>query len=153
MRTVSSTVLANPSASVWHILGFETKTMTHTILIIEDNQDSREMLVDALEFAGYTVLEAVNGEEGEQKAKEANPDLILLDISLPIKAGWDVARDLRRDGETREIPIIALTAHARPEDRDRALEAGCNSYLSKPVKPKEVLKEIDRYLKTATHET
>ncbi len=121
--------------------------MTATILIVEDNRDSRELLVDALEFSDFSVIEAADGEEGERKAKEEKPDLILLDISLPIKAGWDVAAALRKEDNTKDIPIIALTAHAREEDRERALQAGCTSYLPKPVKPKDVLKEINRLIR------
>jgi CheY-like chemotaxis protein len=128
------------------MLGIKTESMKPTILVIEDNPDSREMLVDALEFAGYAVLEAGDGEEGERKAKAEKPHVILLDISLPVKAGWDVARDLRRDEATRNIPIIALTAHTGREDRDRVLEAGCDSYLPKPVKPRDVIQEIEKYL-------
>ena len=121
--------------------------MPEIILVIEDSRDSRELLVDALEFSGYTVLQAGDGVEGETIAKEKHPDLILLDISLPLKAGWDVAQDLRKNEATQDIPIIALTAHARPEDRDRALKLGCNSYIPKPVKPKDVLREISRMLR------
>ncbi|RJP33482.1 MAG: response regulator [Candidatus Omnitrophota bacterium] len=120
--------------------------MSTRILVVEDNQDSRELLVDALEFADYTVIQAADGLEGETKAKSEQPDLILLDISLPVKAGWDVAAALREDEITKNIPIIALTAHARQEDKERALNAGCTSYLPKPVKPRDVLKEIDRLL-------
>lgn len=120
--------------------------MGKAILIVEDNLDSRELMADALEFAGYAVLQAKDGEEAVQLAKENLPGLILLDISLPKKSGWDVAAEVRAHADTREIPIIALTAHARADDRDRAFEAGCNSYLPKPVKPKDVIQEIERLL-------
>ncbi len=146
MSYVKSTILTNPYPSIWEMLGFKVESMKKKILVVEDNMDSRELLVDALEFADYAVIEAVNGEEGERKAREECPDLILLDISLPIKAGWDVARDLRIHDQTKQIPIIALTAHAREDDKNRALEAGCTSYIPKPVKPKDVLKEISRLL-------
>ncbi len=121
-------------------------SMSKTILLVEDHQDSRELLVDALEFADYTVLQAGDGEEGERIALEQTPDLILLDISLPKKSGWDLIDTLRSHDATKEVPIIALTAHARAQDENKAIEAGCNQYLPKPVKPKQVLQAIQGLL-------
>lgn len=123
--------------------------MGYTILVVEDHLDSREVLADALEFAGYTVIQAADGPEGEEKALQESPDLILLDISLPTKSGWDVLQTIQRDPQTQRIPVIALTAHARPEDEQRALEAGCRSYIPKPVKPKQVLQIISDILQTS----
>lgn len=120
--------------------------MSKTILIVEDHQDSRELLADALEFAGYAVLQAGDGEEGERIALKQTPDLILLDISLPNKSGWEVVETLRNNDATRQTPIIALTAHARVQDENKALEAGCNQYLPKPVKPKQVIQAIHTLL-------
>lgn len=120
--------------------------MSKTILIVEDHQDSRELLADALEFTGYAVLQAGDGEEGERIALEQTPDLILLDISLPNKSGWEVVETLRNNDATRQTPIIALTAHARVQDENKALEAGCNQYLPKPVKPKQVIQAIQALL-------
>jgi DNA-binding response OmpR family regulator len=120
--------------------------MTKRVLIIEDNLDSRELMADMLEFAGFEVLQAIDGEKGEAAAIEHKPDIILLDISLPIKSGWDVAASLQSNADTSHIPIIALTAHARAEDQQRALDEGCRSYLPKPVKPKAVIEEINRLL-------
>lgn len=120
--------------------------MIKRVLIVEDNVDSRELMADALEFSGFEVLQASDGEKGEAAAIEQKPDIILLDISLPIKSGWDVASSLQANADTSQIPIIALTAHARAEDRQRALDEGCRSYLPKPVKPKAVIEEIHRLL-------
>ena len=142
---IRHTVIAQLHEDVWKLLEPERGGMAQRILIIEDNVDNRELLTDALEFAGYTIAQAKDGVEGEAKAKEWKPDLILLDISLPLKSGWEVARALQEES-TREIPIIALTAHAREEDRQRALETGCRSYLPKPVKPKDVIREIQKLL-------
>lgn len=122
--------------------------MTKRVLIVEDNLDSRELMADALEFSGFEVLQASDGEKGEAAAIEQKPDIILLDISLPVKSGWDVASSLQSNADTNQIPIIALTAHARAEDQQRALDEGCSSYLPKPVKPKAVIEEIHRLLKT-----
>jgi len=115
-------------------------------LIIEDHRDSREMLADALEFSGYHVLQAPDGPEGEELAARHQPDLILLDISLPTKSGLEVLRFLRNQEPTRRIPVIAFTAHARPEDKQQAIQAGCTAYLPKPVKPRQVIQEIARLL-------
>lgn len=120
--------------------------MSKRVLIVEDNLDSRELMADALEFADFEVLQASDGEKGEAAAIEHVPDIILLDISLPLKSGWDVAASLQANEKTKQIPIIALTAHARAEDQQRALDEGCRSYLPKPVKPKAVIEEINRLL-------
>ncbi|MFB3789054.1 MAG: response regulator [bacterium] len=120
--------------------------MDRTILIVEDHVDSREMLADALGFSGYKVLQASDGPQGEELAASRQPDLILLDISLPTKSGLEVLRSLRSQESTRHIPVIALTAHARPEDEQQAVQAGCNAYLTKPVKPRHVIQVIARLL-------
>jgi len=121
--------------------------MPKTILIVEDHIDSRELLADQLEFSGYTVLQAEDGENGERLAMEENPDLIILDLSLPGKSGLDVVQTLRQGENSRNIPIVALTAHAKPEDEQKALEAGCVVYIAKPVKPKDVLLKIEKFLR------
>lgn len=120
--------------------------MPKTVLIVEDHQDSRELLADALEFSGYAVLQAGDGEEGERIATDQAPDVILVDISLPKKSGWEVVEALRRHEATTATPIIALTAHARAQDETKALQVGCNKYLPKPVKPKQVLQAIQALL-------
>lgn len=116
------------------------------ILVVEDHTDSRELLCDALEFSGFEVLQAVDGEQGEQAALNDSPDAIVLDMSLPIKSGWDVAESLRSNKALAAVPILALTAHARKEDEERALAVGCSRYLSKPIKPTQVIRILNEVL-------
>jgi two-component system cell cycle response regulator DivK len=103
------------------------------ILLVEDNEMNRDMLSRRLERRGYQVVMAVDGQQGVDMARAESPDLILLDMSLPVIDGWEAASQLKSDGQTAGIPIIALTAHAMSGDRERALEAGCNDYDTKPV--------------------
>jgi CheY-like chemotaxis protein len=105
----------------------------HKILIIEDNEMNRDMLTRRLEHRGFEVSTAEDGRTGLLLAKTQLPDLILLDMSLPEMDGWEVARILKRDLATQSIPVIALTAHAMPGDRETALNAGCEDYDTKPV--------------------
>jgi two-component system, cell cycle response regulator DivK len=109
------------------------------ILLVEDNEMNRDMLSRRLERKGYTMLLAVDGQHGLDSARADRPDLILMDMSLPVKDGWEATRELKQDIALRSIPVIALTAHAMAGDRDRALEAGCDDYDTKPV-------EFDRLL-------
>ena len=120
------------------------------ILVVEDNQDNREMVVKVLKFNGYQVIEAVNGEEGIEKAKTEAPALILLDIYLPKMDGYEVARRLKGDTGLRDIPIIALTAHAMKGNREQALAAGCDGYISKPIDIRELPKQIEQFLRPNT---
>jgi two-component system cell cycle response regulator DivK len=117
------------------------------ILVVEDDQDNREMVVKALNFHGYQVIEAVDGEEVIEKARAENPDLILLDIYLPKMDGYEVARRLKGDRDLRHIPIIALTAHAMKGNREEALAAGCDGYIPKPIDVRELPKQIEYFLK------
>ncbi|MEP7066313.1 MAG: response regulator, partial [Gemmatimonadota bacterium] len=103
-----------------------------TVLLVEDNEDNRIVYSTILQHFGYVVMEALNGEEGIAKARAERPDLILMDISIPVIDGWEATQVLKRDPETRGIPIIALTAHALASDREKAMEVGCDSYLAKP---------------------
>lgn len=103
------------------------------ILLVEDNDMNRDMLVRRLSRRGYSVTCAVNGEEGVRMARELRPSLILMDIGLPIIDGWEAIRRIRAMPETGSIPIIALTAHAFTEDRDRAFAAGCAAFVPKPI--------------------
>jgi len=103
------------------------------LLLVEDNEMNRDMLVRRLKRAGYEVAIAVDGAEGVQMAFAEKPDLVLMDMSLPVMNGWDATRALRRDPRTSGVPIIALTAHAMPGDREMAMDAGCNDYDTKPV--------------------
>ena len=117
------------------------------ILVVEDDQDNREMVVKALNFHGYQVIEAVDGEEVIEKARAENPDLILLDIYLPKMDGYEATRRLKGDRDLRHIPIIALTAHAMKGNREEALAAGCDGYIPKPIDVRELPKQIEYFLK------
>ncbi len=119
---------------------------TKTILIVEDNEDNLMVYRTILEHVGYGVIEARDGEEGIARAREHHPDLILMDISIPKIDGWEATRRLKEEEDTREIPIIALTAHALEEDREKALRVGCDGYLAKPVEPRRVVEEVQRYV-------
>lgn len=112
------------------------------ILIVEDNEMNQEILETRLGFRGYATLVASNGADGVALAKKEKPDIILMDMSLPVLDGWEATRRLKADPETAVIPIIALTAHALAEDLDRCLEAGCNSYETKPVNFNKLLSKI-----------
>jgi len=120
--------------------------MAQTLLLVEDNEMNRDMLSRRLARKGYTVELAVDGQEGLDRAAALNPDLILLDMSLPVKDGWTVASELKADSSLNTIPVIALTAHAMDGDRQRALEAGCDDYDTKPVDLKRLLGKIKALL-------
>lgn len=113
---------------------------------MEDHEDNRNIYRTILEHYGYQVVIAVDGQSGLRLAREARPDLILMDLSIPVVDGWEATRRLKQDSATRVIPVIALSAHALEEDRARAKEAGCDGYLAKPVEPKKVLEEVARFL-------
>ena len=117
-----------------------------TVLLVEDNEDNRIVYSTILQHFGYIVMEALNGEEGIAKARAEHPDLILMDISIPVIDGWEATQVLKRDPETRGIPIIALTAHALASDREKAMEVGCDSYLAKPCEPKAVVSEVEKFI-------
>ena len=99
-----------------------------------------------LEYLGYRVLQAVNGAEGVERARAERPDLVLMDVELPVLDGWTATRQLKADPATRHIPVIALTAHAMAPDRQKAVEAGCDGYLSKPIAPQAVADEVRRFI-------
>jgi CheY-like chemotaxis protein len=117
-----------------------------TILIVEDNEMNRDMLSRRLERKGYEVLIAVDGEKGLEVARANTPDLILMDMSLPVVDGWEATRRLKADDRLKHIPVIALTAHAMANDRDKALEAGCNDYDTKPIELPRLLGKMDALL-------
>ena len=100
----------------------------------------------AVTAARLQTIEALNGEEGISKARSEQPDLILMDISIPIIDGWEATQVLKHDPATRDIPIIALTAHALASDREKAMEVGCDGYLAKPCEPRAVVAEVQRFL-------
>jgi CheY-like chemotaxis protein len=117
------------------------------ILLVEDNEMNRDMLARRLEKRGYTVVIAVDGQNGVALARSEKPDLILMDMSLPIIDGWEASRQLKADPAMAPIPIIALTAHAMAEDREKALAAGCNEYETKPVDLANLLAKIEVLLR------
>lgn len=117
-----------------------------TVLIVEDNADNREIYCTILRHHGYRVAEAETGEEGIRVAHEVLPALVLMDVSMPGIDGFEATRRLKADPRTAAIPVVALTAHALAEDRQRALQAGCDGYLAKPVEPRRVVQEVQRIL-------
>ena len=117
-----------------------------TILLVEDNEMNRDMLSRRLEKRGYEVVIAVDGQEGVNAAQTRKPDLILMDMSLPVVDGWEAARTLKAAEATRAIPIIALTAHAMSGDREKALGAGCDDFDTKPIDLPRLLGKIEALL-------
>lgn len=116
------------------------------ILIVEDNEMNSDMLSRRLRRKGYEVAVAQDGEAGVRKAQQIRPQLILMDLSLPIIDGWTATRQLRTDPRTSQIPVIALTAHAISGDREKAIEAGCDDYDTKPVEWHRLLGKIEALL-------
>jgi two-component system cell cycle response regulator DivK len=122
--------------------------MDKLILIVEDEPKNITLFRDLLRRFGYTTIEATNGRDGVNLAKARNPDLILMDIQLPVMDGLEATRILKLDAKTRNIPILALTSYAMKGDRDKILQAGCDGYLAKPVDVREFLSTVARYLST-----
>lgn len=123
-----------------------------SVLLVEDQHDNRVIYRTILEFAGFGVYEATNGEEGVQSAREHRPDLILMDLSMPVLDGWGAVRLLKSDPDLAGIPVCAVSAHVPLEgDAERAKEAGFECYLTKPVEPREVLAEVERRIGSAEH--
>ena len=118
------------------------------VLVIEDNELNRDMLTRRLARKGYETVTAVDGREGVEMALSSRPDLILMDMSLPVLDGWEATRRIKAAPETRAIPVIALTAHAMAGDRERALQAGCDDYDTKPVEFAGLLAKIETLLGT-----
>jgi CheY-like chemotaxis protein len=116
------------------------------ILLVEDNEMSREMLARRLQRHGYQVVLAVDGSQGVQLARAEAPDLILMDMRLPVLDGWEATRQLKALPATQAIPIIALTAHAMSGDREKAIEAGCDDYDTKPIEFPRLLGRIQAFL-------
>jgi two-component system, cell cycle response regulator DivK len=116
------------------------------ILLVEDNEMNLDMLSRRLERRGFEILVAVDGAQGVETARQEKPDLILMDMSLPVMDGWEATRRLKADPSVKHIPIIALTAHAIAGDRERCLAAGCDEYESKPVKFPRLLEKIQTIL-------
>jgi two-component system, cell cycle response regulator DivK len=116
------------------------------VLLVEDNEESRDGLCRHLRRKGYEILVAVDGRQGVEVAGVAAPDLILMDMSLPVLDGWEATRQLKAGAQTCGIPVIALTAHAMAGDRERALEAGCDDYDTKPIEFARLLTKIESLL-------
>jgi CheY-like chemotaxis protein len=119
------------------------------ILLVEDNEMNRDMLSRRLERKGFTVVVAIDGAEGLAKARTEMPDVILMDMSLPVLDGWEATRRLKADDATRRIPVIALTAHAMASDEQKAREAGCDDFDTKPIELTRLLGKIQARLEGA----
>lgn len=116
------------------------------LLLVEDNEMNRDMLSRRLERRGHTIVIAVDGQQGVDLARTETPDLILLDMSLPVIDGWEAARRIKSQAESKDIPVIALTAHAMAGDKEKALQAGCDDYDTKPVELPRLLGKIQALL-------
>lgn len=120
--------------------------MKKKILVIEDNEQNLYLVTFILEKYGYEVSAARDGEEGIDLAAMLKPDIILLDIQLPLMDGYAVARRLRANSTLDQVPIIAVTSYAMTGDRDKAIEAGCNGYIEKPINPETFMQQIEQFL-------
>ncbi|MGQ0562293.1 MAG: response regulator [Gemmatimonadota bacterium] len=116
------------------------------VLLVEDNDDNRRIYATILDHHGYGVIEAPNGVDAVREAVLRHPDLIIMDISLPLMDGLEATRRIRAHPDTADIPVLAVTAHARNRDRDQAFEAGCDEYLAKPVEPRRLIQEVERMI-------
>jgi len=121
------------------------------ILVVDDYQDAREMYAEYLQFSGFRVADAKNGNEAVEQAFALKPDLILMDLSLPGMDGWEATRRLKADDRTRHIPIVALTGHALAGASEGAKKAGCDSFVTKPCLPDDLVVEVRRMLGAARH--
>jgi CheY-like chemotaxis protein len=122
------------------------KTDRPRVLLVDDYPDAREMYAEYLEFSGFDVIEAANGMEALQRAADAQPDIILMDLSLPVMDGWEATRRLKADARTENIPVVALTGHALAGISEGAKKAGCDAFVTKPCLPEDLVKEIRKVL-------
>jgi two-component system, cell cycle response regulator DivK len=120
--------------------------MTKTVLMVEDTEDNRQLLRDLIGGAGYNLLEAADGAAGIAMASTHKPDLILMDIQLPLVDGYEATRRIKADPALRQIPIIAVTSYALAGDELKAREAGCDGYIAKPFSPREMLAKVREFL-------
>ncbi|HEX8435559.1 response regulator [Archangium sp.] len=120
-----------------------------SVLVVDDYDDAREMYAEYLEFLGYHVQTARDGQEAVDYAREHHPDVILMDLSLPVLSGWEATRQLKEDERTRDIPVMALTGHVLPIHTEQAREAGCDAFLAKPALPDTVADQIRVLLQKA----
>lgn len=125
----------------------ETGVKMATLLLVEDNDMNRDMLSRRLTRRGYEVVIAVDGQQGIDETRRLSPDLVLMDMSLPVKDGWTATAELKADPATSSIPVIGLTAHAMAGDRERAIQAGCDDYDTKPVELDRLLEKIEKLLR------
>lgn len=116
------------------------------ILIVEDNEMNRDMLSRRLERRGFAIVMAVDGRQGVDMTRSENPDLVLMDMSLPVMDGWTATRTIKDDPELAKIPVIALTAHAMEGDREKAIAAGCDDYDTKPIELPRLLEKIQKFI-------
>jgi two-component system cell cycle response regulator DivK len=116
------------------------------VLLVDDYPDAREMYSEYLQFSGFDVVQAANGMEALQQAVESSPDIILMDLSLPVMDGWEATRRLKADKRTAGIPVVALTGHALAGISEGAKKAGCDAFVTKPCLPEDLVKEIQRIL-------
>jgi two-component system cell cycle response regulator DivK len=120
--------------------------MNKKILVVEDTEDNRQILRDLLSAAGYDVIEALDGAEGVAKAGEHMPDLILMDIQMPVMDGFDATRRIKADPALKAIPVIAVTSYALSGDEQRARSAGCDGYIAKPFSPRQLLATVNKII-------
>ena len=120
--------------------------MSKCILVVEDQEDNRQILRDLLGSAGYDLTEAENGEEAIASVARRRPDLILMDIQLPVMDGYEATRRIRTNPDLKSVPIIAVTSYALAGDEDKALAAGCDGYVTKPYSPRDLLAKVRTYL-------
>lgn len=123
-----------------------TKSDRPRVLLVDDYPDAREMYSEYLDFSGFEVIEAANGMEALQRAADEAPDIILMDLSLPVMDGWEATRRLKSDPRTANIPVVALTGHALAGISEGARKAGCDAFVTKPCLPEDLVKEIRKVL-------
>jgi len=123
--------------------------MNKTILVVEDQEDNRQILRDLLASSGFLMIEAHDGQQALAMARSQRPDLILMDIQLPVVDGYEATRSIKRDPELKHIPVIAVTSYALSGDEERAREAGCDAYVAKPYSTRHLLAKIGQFLEQA----
>lgn len=120
--------------------------MKHRVLVADDDFDNRTIAKEVLERSGYEVIQATNGVEALELIMKEKPEVVLLDLSMPKMSGWEVARRVRESEGTRDLPIVAFTAHALVGDEQKALASGCSDYISKPAAPKSIVRKVEEWL-------
>jgi CheY-like chemotaxis protein len=128
------------------IIAMNAKSDKPRVLVVDDYPDAREMYGEYLEYCGFDVVQATNGMEALQRAIETKPDIILMDLSLPVMDGWEATRRLKADKRTEDIPVVALTGHALAGISEGAKKAGCDAFVTKPCLPEDLVKEIRKVL-------